>query len=74
MHRFFESTLKKLYERVPIYDRSALELLRQEPVMSGVDHPPTDDEILKVVNKNNAPGESGLSFQMFKFIACTNHT
>ena len=66
----FKEHVKKLYERVPIYDRSVLELLHQEPVISGVDYPPTDEEILKAVNslKNNAPGELGLTYQMFKAI------
>ena len=46
----FKEHFKKLYERVPIYDRSVLELLLQEPVISCVDHPPTDEEIFKAVN------------------------
>ena len=59
-----------------ICDRSVLELLPQEPVISGVDHPTTDEEILKAVNslKNNPPGESGLTFQMFKAIVSSNQT
>ena len=66
--------MKKLYERVPIYERSVLQLLYQEPVISGVDYPPTDEEILKAVNsrKNNAPGELGLTYQMFKAIVSNN--
>ena len=65
-----EEHFKKLYERIPIYYRSVLELLQQEPVISGIDHPPTDEEILKVVNslKNNASGESELTSHMFKAI------
>ena len=72
----FKEHFKKLYERVPIYDSSVLELLQQEPVISGVDHLPTDEEILKAVNslKNNAPGESGFTSQMFKAIASNNQT
>ena len=72
----FKEHFKKLYERVPIYDSSVLELLQQEPVISGVDHLPTDEEILKVMNslKNNAPGESGFTSQMFKAIASNNQT
>ena len=40
-----------------MYDRSLLELSQQEPIISGVDHPLTDEQILKAVNslKNNAP-------------------
>ena len=72
----FVKHFKKLYERVPMYDRSVLEFLQQEPVICRVDHGPADDEILKVVNilKNNAPGESGLSSQMLKAIVSTNQT
>ena len=72
----FKEHFKKLYERVPRYDRSVLELLQQEPVISGVDHPTTDEEILKAVNslKNNAPGESGLTSQMLKDIVYNNQT
>ena len=57
-----------------MYDRSVLELLRQELVISQVDHPPTDDKILKTVNslKNDSPGESGFSSQICKVIVSTN--
>ena len=57
-----------------MYDRSVLELLRQELVISEVDHPPTDDKILKTVNslKNDSPGESGFSSQIRKVIVSTN--
>lgn len=57
-----------------MYDRSVLELLQQESVISGVDHPTNDEEILKAVNslKNNAPGESGLTSHMFKAVLSTN--
>ena len=59
----FKEHFKKLYERVRIYGTSVLELLQQEPVISGADHLPTDEEILKAVNslKKNAPGESELN-------------
>lgn len=59
-----------------VFQESVLELLQQEPVTSRVDHPPADDEILKVVNSlmYNAHGESGLSSQMFKSIVSTNQT
>ena len=57
-----------------MYDRSVLELLRQELVISEVDHPPTDDKILKTVNslKNDYTGESGFSSQIRKVIVSTN--
>ena len=71
----FREHFKKLYERVPMYDRSGLELLQQEPIICGVDHSSTDDEVLKGVNSlnKNYPGESGLSFQMFKAIVSQRH-
>ena len=74
--QFFKEHFKKLYEHVSICDRSVLELLQQEPVISGVDHPPTNKEILKSGNslKNNAPGESELTSQMFKAIVSNNQT
>ena len=73
MHRFLNST-QKLFERGPIYDRSVLELLQQESVISGVDNPPTDEEILKSIIslKNNAPSEPGLTSQIFKAIVSNN--
>ena len=57
----FREHFKKLAERVPMYDKSVLELLQQEPVISGFDHLPTDDKILNAVYslKNNAPGAQG---------------
>ena len=72
----FKEHFKKLCKCVPIYDRSVLELLQQKPVINGVDHPPTDEEVLKAVNslKSNAPGESGLTSQMFKAIVSNNQT
>ena len=57
-----------------MYDRFVLELSQEEPVISAVDHPLIDDELLKAVNsiKSNAPGVSSLSSQMFKAIDSTN--
>ena len=72
----FLEHFKKLYERIPVYDISVLDLLQQEPAINGLDNLPTDEDILKAVNslKNNAPGESGLSSQMFKAIISNNAT
>ena len=74
MHRSLKRTLTK--NCMNVFQESVLELLQQEPATSKVDHPPADDEILKVVNSlmNNAHGESGLSSQMFKSIVSTNQT
>ena len=70
----FWEHFKKLYKRASMYDRFVLELSQEEPVISAVDHPLIDDELLKAVNsiKNNAPGVSSLSSQMFKAIDSTN--
>ena len=72
----FREHFKKLYERIPVYDISVLDLLQQETALYGLDNLPTDEDILKAVNslKNNAPGESGLSSQMFKAIIFNNAT
>jgi len=42
--------------------------LWNEPIVDGLDHLPTNDEILKATSgmKNKAPRESGLTPQMFK--------
>ena len=64
----FKIHFEQLYDREPTFDPTVLDLLDQHPVMEGIDHCPTNDEIRKAVNrlKNKAPGESGLTSQMFK--------
>ena len=72
----FREHFQKLYEREPIYDHTVIELLEQQPVFEGVDHNPTDDEIIKATQslKNNAPGESGVTPLMFKSLITTSET
>ena len=64
----FREHFNKLYDREPVFDPTVIDLLERQPVFDGLDHPPTDDEITKATLslKNNAPGESGLTPQMFK--------
>ena len=64
----FKIHFEQLYDRKPTFDPTVLDLLDQHPVMEGIDYCPTNDEIRKAVNrlKNKAPGESGLTSQMFK--------
>lgn len=66
----FKVHFEQLYNRQPTFNPDALDLLDQHPVRKGIDHLPTDEEIKKAVSrlKNNAPGESGLTSQMFKSI------
>ena len=69
----FREHFQKLYEREPMYDPTVIELLEKQPVIEGLDHFPTDTEIIKATQslKNNAPGESGLTPLMFKsLITC----
>ena len=64
----FRNHFSELYGRQPTYDESVLELLQQQPIATGLDHMPTDDEILSAVCKlkNKAPGDSGLTPQVWK--------
>jgi len=50
------------------YLTKVLNTIQQEEVADGFDNAPTDDEIKNAVRKlkNNAPGDSGLTPQMFK--------
>ena len=72
----FQKHFEKLYCRTPIYDSSVLELLEQKPIANGYDHLPTEKEIRKAIQrlKNNAPGISGLSPQMFKALTSDPQT
>ena len=65
-YRHFE----KLYNRTPTFDPTVIELLDQHPSVAFNDSIPDDNEILKAIKrlKNNAPGYSGLTSQMFKSI------
>jgi len=72
----FRKHFKNLYERAPVYDQEVVKLLRNEPIVYGLDHLPTNNEILKATRgmKNKAPGESGLTPQMFKASLTDNQT
>jgi len=64
----FRDYFQQLYDRHPVFDPTVIELLAQAPIVAECDRRPNDGEIKKAVLqlKNNAPGESGLSPQMFK--------
>jgi len=64
----FQEHFSKLYEHNPVFDETVLNTIQQEEVADGFDNTPTDDEIKNAVCKlkNNAPGDSGLSPQIFK--------
>ena len=72
----FREHFQKLYECEPIYDPTVIELLERQPLFEGVDHNPTDDEIIKAPQslKNKAPGESGLYSVMFKSLLALPET
>ena len=72
----FRNHFQKLYEREPIYDPTVIELIERQPVFEGVDHNPTDVKIIKATQslKNNAPGESGLTPLMFKYLLALPET
>ena len=64
----FKIHFEQLYNRQAIFDPQALDSLDQQPVKEGIDHHPTLEEIKKAVMrlKNTAPGESGITSQMYK--------
>ena len=64
----FRNHFAELYGREPTFDEDVLDLLEQHPVAVGLDHTPTDDEIVCAVCKlkNKAPGDSGLTPQVWK--------
>ena len=70
----FAESFAKLYGRKEAYDLTVLELLPQLPIASGLDHPPTDEEIRRALAKlrNTAPGESGLSAPFWKALGETH--
>ena len=72
----FKNHFAELYGREPAFDESALNLLQQRPIATGQDHIPTDDEILSAVSKlkNKAPGDSGLTPQVWKALVSNELT
>ena len=69
----FADHFKSLYEREPVSDASVLDSLEQRPVVPGLDHRPTDDEIRHALARlrNTAPGESGLAAPLWKALGET---
>ena len=67
----FRAHFEKLYGRQPAFDASVLDLLVQQPIITGCDHLPTDEQVEKAMKKlkNSAPGDSGLAAQAWKALA-----
>ena len=67
---------EQLYGRAPVYDEAVLELLAQHPTVLNCDHPPTRNEIRQATLKlkNKAPGQSGLTPQVWKALTSTDET
>ena len=72
----FKKHFQKLYGRTPTFDQSVIDLLHQQPTFDGLQHPPSDQEIIDAAKhlKNKAPGESGLTPRMIKSICHDNRT
>ena len=64
----FKDHFKKLFSRSPSHENSVTDDLPQLPVFEGLDHAPTDEEIVSATKKlkNKAPGSSGLCSQVWK--------
>ena len=67
----FRSHFEKLYGQPPVYDRSVIDLIPQRPVVSGLDHPPDDEELITSISllKDNAPGDSGIPAKVWKTLS-----
>ena len=72
----FRNHFEQLYGRPPVYDETVLEMLAQQPSALNCEHPPTSDEIRQAVSKlkNKAPGESGLTPQVWKVLTGNDET
>ena len=72
----FKNHFAELYGQEPAFDESVLNLLQQLQVAAGQDHVPTDDEIFSAVSKlkNKAPGDSGLTPQVWKALVSNELT
>ena len=59
-----------------MYDETVLEMLAQQPAALNCEHPPTSDEIQQAMSKlkNKAPGESGLTPQVWKVLTGNDET
>ena len=67
----FRSHFEKLYGQPPVYDRSVIDIIPQRPVVSGLDHPPDDEELITSISllKDNAPGDSGIPAKVWKTLS-----
>ena len=65
-----------MYNRPSHYDLTVFDSIPQHKVVQGCDHVPTDEEISKATLKlkNTAPGESGISPQLWKTLLENNTT
>lgn len=72
----FRNHFEQLYGRPPVCDEAVLELLAQQPTALNCDHSPTSDEIRRATCKlkNKAPGESGLTPQVWKVLTSSDET
>ena len=70
----FHKHFDKLYNRNATFDLSILDLLDPLPTDQSTSLPPNSNEIRTAIQhlRNNAPGESGLTAQMFKSIITDN--
>jgi len=67
----FRSHFEKLYARDQDFDSSVTDLLEGKPIFQNADMSPSKEEIKAAIKrlKNNSPGESGLTAQMFKSLS-----
>ena len=63
----FRDHFSKLFSRTPSHEDSVVDALPQLPVFDGIDHTPTNEEIVAAVKKlkNKAPSSSGLCSQVW---------
>ena len=66
----FRQHFHELYNQPSDYNITVLDSLPQHETVRGCDHTPTDDEISKatIKLKNTAPGESGITPQIWKVL------
>ena len=67
----FQHYFEKLYGREPSFDPLVVDLLTQRPTVADCNQLPSDEDIRRAVQKlkNKAPGDSGLTPQLWKAIA-----
>ena len=70
----FAEHFEKLYGHTASFDPTVIDMLQQREVATGLDHPPSDDEIRHAVGRlnNTAPGESGVVAPLFKALIATS--